>query len=574
MEKVSALFTRPGKFLKTWRNRGWQVDLLAGATVAAIAIPQGMAYTVLARTEVVAGLYAALVAMLVYALFTSTPRMIVGPDTAMSAMAGAAVLPLAGADIGRSTVLVAVLAILIGIFSLIGAGLRLHFLAEFLSRPILLGYMFGIAIVIITDQVPKMLGLSFGGENALENVVNTVSNFGKIHAATLLLSLLLIIVALLLRKFAPKVPSPVILLVLATVASAWIGFTHIGIKTVGDVPAGLPAVNTPSFGWDEARDLLFSALAMALIGFADTVATARSFAAKHKESIDTEAELTALGVANLATGAFGALPVSASGTRTAVNDDMGAHSQWSQIYGALIIGLVLVAFSGFLKYIPRAVLAVIVVLAAFRLFDFGELKNIWRGWRSEAILTIITAIGVAAFGILPGLAVAIFLAILNLVRRSAFPNDAELQVTVDGKSYRDRSRPPKTVATPGIVMYRFDAPLYFGNANFFRDRVFELIDKHEGPVRWFVWDCETITSLDSTAGEVLRSVIAEVRDRRIVFVVARLKGPARDTLRGTNVESALRHCPHYSTLGQAYRAYTKEFEISLPALVAAKHKSH
>lgn len=555
------IFNQPRALFSSWRRDDLPTDLLAGLTVAAIAIPQSMAYTTLAGVPVSVGLYTALVSMIVYALYTSSRRVIVGPDTAMSIMAGVAIAPFVVGKPELAGFYVMVLAGIVGVLHIIGSQLKLYYIAEFLSRPILLGYLVGVALVIMSDQIPKMLGLSVGGENVWYNLLGIVRGWELINPATVLLSLGLIVVGLVLRKLAPKIPTAIVLLVLATVASAVLDFSQFNIATVGNVPAGLPKRVVPSVNWDTIKELLLPAVAIALVSYADTIATARSFAAKAREDVSSEVELTSLGLANLAMVPVGGMPVSASGSRTVVNDSMGARSQFAQIYGALVIALVLVLFSSYLRYIPKAALAVIIVLSAYKLFDFDELDAIWRGWRSEAALAIVTALGVSILGILQGIGLAIALAVLDLIRRSAFPHDAILGVSEDGMTFRDSSRPPKTYDTPGLIIYRFDAPLFFGNANYFHDRVKKLVSKSYEPVRWFLLDAEAISSIDSTGAKMLKSLLFELEEMGIVFATARVKGPIRDTLRKTGLGARLENRPRFASIGKAYEAYCERYDV-------------
>lgn len=554
-------FLQPKLLFKSWKTKKSPTDLIAGLTVASIAIPQSMAYTQLAHVPISTGLYTALIAMIAYGLFTSTKRVIVGPDTAMSIMTGAAIMPLIVGRPDSATFYAVVLAFLVGVFCIVGARLKLYYMAEFLSRPILLGYLMGVAAVIISDQIPKLFGLNIGGENAVHNLYQLVNQISGTHALTVFLSFSLLIIGLILKKLLPKMPVAILLLLIASVASMVYGFAELGVANVGNVPAGLPNLDIPKIGFGTIKALLLPAGAIALVSYADTIATARSFASKNHEDISSNQELTSLGIANLAVVPVGGMPVSASGSRTAVNDNLKAKSQFAQLYAAVIIAIVLIAFSQYLSYIPKFALAVIIILSAYTLFDFEEIKSIWRGWRSEAILAFITAGGVALLGILPGLALAIALAVANLVRRSAFPHDALLGVSEDGLTFRDSTRPPKTFEVPGLIIYRFDAPLYFGNASYFKDRVHNLIDNSEQKINWFLLDAESISSIDSTGAKTIKIVMRELSDKNIGFATARLKGPIRDNLRRTHLGAKIENRPHFPSIGKAYEAYCEKYNI-------------
>jgi MFS superfamily sulfate permease-like transporter len=377
----------------------------------------------------------------------------------------------------------------------------------------------------------------------------------------MILSLSLLAIGIVIKKLLPKIPTAILLLLIASAASMIYGFAELGVANVGNIPAGLPNLDIPRMSFDSMQALLLPAGAIALVSYADTIATARSFASKNHEDVSANQELTSLGIANLAVVPVGGMPVSASGSRTAVNDNLKAKSQFAQLYASGIIALVLIAFSQYLSYIPKFALAVIIILSAYTLFDFDEVKSIWRGWRSEAILVFITAGGVAFFGILPGLGLAIALAVANLVRRSSFPHDAVLGVSEDGMTFRDSSRPPKTFDIPGLIIYRFDAPLYFGNANYFKDRVLNLINSSEDKVNWFLLDAESISSIDSTGAKTIKSILHELNHRDIGFVTARMKGPMRDTLRKTHLGAKIENRPHFPSIGKAYESYCEKYGV-------------
>jgi SulP family sulfate permease len=314
-------------------------------------------------------------------------------------------------------------------------------------------------------------------------------------------------------------------------------------------------------GLYDVQNLLVPAIAMMLIAYANTITTARTFARKDKKPVNSEQEFLGLGASNIGSGLFGGLPVSASSVRTAINYQSKPSTQFAQIFGAIAIGLTLLFFGGVIKYLPVAVLAVVIILAVIPLFNYKELKSIWHAWRSEAILAIITAIGVAMLGIYQGLLLAVLLAIANVFRKSAFPYDAVLGVAKDG-SVHDMHRPPKTHEIPGLKIYRFDAPLYFANANHFRRRVLLLIDESDEPVKWFLWDAETVTHLDSTSGQMLLELIKELKQRNITFAVARMKGTIRNIVHHSHrLSHVIQKSPHYNSIGNAIQAYREEYKL-------------
>jgi SulP family sulfate permease len=542
--------------IKNYQKPWLRKDLIAGVTVAAVAVPQAMAYSQLAGVPLITGLYTALISMLIFAIFTTSRLAIVGPDAAMAALTGAALLPLATTDPAEYLSLVSLLAILIGAACLVALYARLGFIAEFISRPILLGYMAGLALAVIVSQAPKLFGLSLPSASSVYStgwyVASNVSNFSW---PTILLSCILIAAAILLQRYVKKIPMSLIILVGSILASYFFSFSSHDIAIVGTVPTGLPIPRLPSFSLDNLQNLVVPALMISLVSYANTIATTRSFASHQKGSIETTQEFFGLGVSNIGSGLFGGMPVAASGARTAVNFSSKAVTQVSQLFGALAIGIVLLFLAQTLSYLPLAALAVIVIMAVKSLFNYRELRSIRHAWRSEAVLAVITLLGVTILGIFQGLLLAVLLAFMNLVRKNTTPKYAILGIAENG-AIRDMNRPPKTKGIPGLIIFRFDAPLNFVNSIFFRDAVYRLIDEAKSPVSWFLWDAETITALDSTSGQMLLELIKDIESKNIVFAVSRLKGPMRETIRNSHrLFDALEAAPHFSRLGDAIDAF-------------------
>jgi MFS superfamily sulfate permease-like transporter len=365
----------------------------------------------------------------------------------------------------------------------------------------------------------------------------------------------LFVFAFLLQKYVKKVPMSLIVLLCSIIASYLFSFQDRGIAVVGTVPTGLPLPQWPTLTLVNLQNLVVPALMISLVSYANTIATTRSFATHQKESIETPQEFFGLGISNIGSGVFGGMPVAASGARTAVNHSSKAVTQVSQLFGAIAIGVVLLFLAQTLSYLPLASLAVIVIIAVSSLFNYKELKSIWRAWRSEALLAIATLVGVTVLGIFQGLLLAILLAVINLVRKNSQPKFAVLGVAADG-SVRDVSRPPKTYKISGMIIFRFDAPLNFVNSVYFRDTVYKLIEEENAPVAWFLWDAETITALDSTSGQMLLTLIRDLKSKGIVFAVARMKGPIRETIgRSRRLSRAINATPHFTNMGEAIEAF-------------------
>ncbi len=550
------------KTLRNYHSSWLKRDFIAGATVAAIAIPQAMAYAQLAGVQLAAGLYAALIAMLAFALFTTSRYVTVGPDAAMAALAGATVIPLAGGSIERTATLVAILSIIIGVLCLIAVTVKFSYISEFLSRPIMIGYMAGLALVIITSQIPKLFGITSPPSltNFFGSIVYILSNLGHSSMLTVVFSSLLLLLSFSLQRKFKKLPVAIVILIGSTLVSMIFGLKGLGIAVLGDIPRGLPVPELPSIKLYDLQSLVVPAIAITLIAYANTITIGKSLLdRKNSNNIDPNQEFIGLGVANFASGIFGGIPVSGSGSRSAVNYQSRAKSQVSQIFGAIIIGISLVALTPFLSNLPVAALAVIIIVAVSNLFNYKEFKQLWIAWQSEAFLAIATILGVTLLGIIQGLLLAVFLSIMNLIRKTAFPSDAVLGVAKDG-AVRDISRPPKTHTIDGLIMYRFDAPLFFGNASYFRERVMSLISASDSTVEWFLWDAETITSIDSTAAKMLVNLKKELKNKGVIFAFARMKGNVRSVIsHNPELYRSLQSSPHYTSIGEGIEDFKKRY---------------
>jgi SulP family sulfate permease len=544
------------KTVKTYQKAWLRRDVIAGVSVTAIAIPQAMACAQLAGVPLTAGLYAALIAMIVFALFSSSRQVILGPDSAVAALAGATILPLAHGNAETAAALVAILSVLIGIACLVGVVARISFIGEFLSRPILLGYMAGLALTVIAFQASKLIGIrSSGTINFISNISYFFNHLSAASLATIYISLIFMAIILILQFNYPRVPASLAVLAIAIIVSTIFHFSNHGIITIGKIPSGLPIPKLTGVRIEDIQSLIVPAVAIMAICYANMITTVRTFADKINDTVDTTQDYIGMGFANMTSGIFGGIPVSTSGTQTTINNASDAKTQVSQLFAALTIIITLVVLAPLLHNLPVCALAVVIIVTISRLFDLGELKSIWHAWRTEALLAVATVIGVVVLGILQGLLLAIFLAVANLIRQSALPYDAVLGVAKNG-SIRDVGRPPKTTTIPGLLMYRFDAPLYFANANFFRERVLHLIETADEPIKWFLWDAETITSIDSTAGKMLDKLFSDLRAKHIVFAVARMKGSVREIAsRSQHLSKDLEKAPHYSSLGRAIESF-------------------
>jgi SulP family sulfate permease len=539
-------------------------DLAAGVGVAAILVPQGMAYGQLAGLQPVVGLYSALGAMVAFALVSRTRQLIVGPEASLAAISAATVGGLAHGDAARAAALSAMLALLIGAILVVAGLIRLGFIAEFLSRPVLLGYIMGVALTVIASQLEKIFGFKVKGSDFFTITWRIITDLGSTQVLTLVLGVGLIVVSLVLQRFAPRVPAALVVLVLGTVISAVFDLRSHGVDVIGHVPAGLPSIAVPGVSLHEIRALGTAAGPIALLAFADSMATARSFAAKHGEDVDANRESIALGLANVGAALTGGFASSSSGSRTAVNDAAGARSQLAQLVAAVGVAIVLLLFTGLLTELPLAALAAVVIAATIKLFDFPQLLELWRLWRSEAVLAVITLLGVTILGVLAGLALAVALAVVNLVYRTTAPHDAVLGQSERGMAFRDITRIDEPQAVKGVVIYRFDAPLFFANATHFHRRVLELVDRSSEPVSTVVIDAGAIFYIDSTAIAMLQQLRDDLRERGASLATARMTTPVRQMLDRAGTAQPVSEEREFATVREAVDWFRSRERLGTP----------
>jgi SulP family sulfate permease len=542
--------------LREYRRTQLRTDALAGVTIAAVAIPAGLGMGELAGLTAVAGLYATLLPLAAYSLFGSSRQLIVGPESALAILTAATIAPFAAGDQAQFAALAAMLGLLVGGILLVSSLLRLGFMADFLGKPVLIGYINGVALIILASQLGKLFGLDISSDDFFPTLEEFFRELGESHWSTVLLSAGLLALILVLRRVTPRVPGTLVAVVLAGVLSELFNFEGRGIAIVGDIPAGLPDLRAPDVGLDDVTDLALPAVGLALIAFGDTVATARTYAARNRYEVDANRELAGLGVSNIAAGFSQAFPVSASNSRTALNDASGGTSQVVALVAAAIVAIIAAFATPLIEPLPKAVLGVVVVAAAVGLFDFYGIVRLRRVRDAEAGLALAGLVGVLVFGVLGGLLFAVALSIGVFVYRSVRPHDAVLGATDDVDRYLDVERTPVAHVVPGLIAYRFDAPLYFPNATHFRDQVRTLIDTADPPARCFVLNAEAVVYIDSTAVDMLRALQRELADRGIVFAVARAKGMLRDVFDSTSPTERIGS----ENLFPSVRAAVKAFE--------------
>lgn len=510
-------------------------DMLAGLTVAALALPSGMAFAELAGLSPVAGLYALLLPTVAYAFLGSSRQLIIGPEGAVAALVATALLPLAAGEPTRYAFLAALLALLVGGVFLLARIVRLGWIADYFSRAVLTGYIHGVAVVLIVGQLGKLFGLNIEAQDPLPQLAEFGQEISGFSGTTLLVGLACLIPLLLLRWLAPRIPGPLIVVVLAIWASAALGLQEQGVSVVGEIPSGLPGVMVPTVDLSDLLVLLPAAVGIFFVSFSDEILTARSFAGKHDQHVRAEQELVAMGAANIAAGLTQSFPVGASGSRTAVNDQMGGRTQFSGLFGAGAVALVLLFLTGPMAYLPKAALGAVIVAAAIGLTDTKAWRVLGRTSRVETAIAAITMAGVIVVGVLEALLIAVALSILDVVRRSATPHDAVLGWVERLGRYADVRLHPTARIAPGVLVYRLDDRLFFANAGYVRGRIREAIAGAPTPVRSLIFDAEALTHIDATGMATLKELIRSLRDDGIGFAFARLKGPTEGTLREARV---------------------------------------
>ena len=516
--------------IRTWLpqyERRWlRPDLIAAAAVWAVLVPEGMAYASLAGMPPETGLFAALAPLLAYALLGTCRQLTVGPSSAVAAYSAAAVAPLALGDGGRFIALSALLALLVGGILLVAGLARAGFIADFFARPVLTGFIAGLALVIAVGQVAKLLGVEGGGTGFFGKLWAVLRQLDDASLPTLAVGAASLVLILVLRAIAPKVPAMLIAVALGIAVVSAFELQDHGVAIVGAIPAGLPSLAIPSFGLGDVVDLLPDAVALALICFAESVAGARALAAKHRYEIDADQELVALGVANLGAGLLQGFAGDASLSRSAVADSSGVKSQLSNIilFGFLIVTMLFLM--PLFHDLPEAVLGAIVIAAVAHLVDIGAMRRLRHTDPTDFVLAILCFAGVLVFGLLIGLAIAVVLSLLALVYRAYRPSYAVLgrvpgAVDDERLRYRGIEDHPDSQTFPGLVILRVDGELFFANARWFRDTARSLVRDQTPPVRELLVHVGAVPHLDTTAAAMLKELIRELHDADIELAFAR-----------------------------------------------------
>lgn len=535
---------------RSWFGR----DLVAGVVLAAILVPQGMAYAELAGLPAVTGLYTTVACLLGYAVFGPSRVLVLGPDSSISPLILAALTPLliAGGDPAQAIALAGMLAILVGLIEIaLGLG-KLGFVADLLSKEVQIGYMNGLGLLIIVSQLPKLFGFSTDADSFSGEIGAFVRALDQTNPTTLTVGLAVLAVLLVLPKLTTTLPAILVAVVGVTVASSVLGLADEGVATVGALPQGVPA---PSLPWTQASDvlpLLIAAVGITLVSLADTIATATSFAARRGEEVDADQEMIGIGAANIAAGAFQGFAISTSGSRTAVAEQSGARSQLAGVVGAGLVVVLLVFLNSLLAALPQTALAAVVIVAALSLLDVKVLLGVWHVRRGAVVVSLVATAGVIFLGVLNGIVVAVGLAILLFFRRNWWPHGEVLGTTEELEGWHSVARYPEARQIPGIVVFRWEAPLFFANSGIFRKQVRDLAA--DAGVRFVVLQCEAITDVDVTAAAMLGQLDGELNAAGVHLAFVELRDRVQDLVKRYGLLDTLDRDHFYPTLDVAIAA--------------------
>src|SRR5262245_487934 len=554
---VAAGLKNLSSYQAAWLRR----DVVAGLVLTALLVPQGMAYASLAGLPPITGLYTTVLCLVAYALFGPSKILVLGPDSSLGPMIAATIIPLmaAGDDPARAVALGSALALLVGVIITAAGIARLGFIADLISKPTILGYMNGLALTILVGQLPKLFGFSVEGDGfraELTGFVRGVAH-GETVAAALAIGLFGLVLIVGLGRWLPRVPAVLVAVVLSIAVSVAFDLGQHGVDLVGRLPQGFPPLTLPRVGLADLGLLVAGAFGIALVSLADTISTASAFAARSGDEVDGQQEMIGIGAANLAAGLFQGFPVSTSGSRTAVAERAGAKSQVTGLVGAAAILLILLFLPGLLRDLPQPTLAAVVIAASLSLADIAETLRLRRIRRTEFLLSLAAFLGVVLLGVLPGIALAVALSIGNVFRRAWWPYQTTLGRVPGLAGYHDVTSYPEARRMPGLVIYRFDAPLFFANSRTFREQI-RVIAATEPRPKWIIVASEPITDVDTTAADMLEELDVELNARGISLVFAEMKDPVRSKVERYELTDTIDPRHFFPTITQALKAYQRE----------------
>jgi high affinity sulfate transporter 1 len=557
--------TLPGLTALRTYQRGWLPrDLVAAVILATLLVPQGMAYAELAGLPPITGLYTTVVCLVAFAFLGSSPVLVLGPDSALGPMIAAAILPLAAGNEEQAIALAGMLALLVGAVTVGTALARLGFIADLLSSPVRVGYLAGLAITIFIGQLPKLFGFSTDASGLVGEAQAFIQNLDQTNPWALAIGLLSLAIILGLQRVSPRAPGILIAVVVAIVISIVFDLASKGVSVIGVLPQGFPLPTFPAVPLSDVAELLAAAIGISLVAIGDTISTSGAFATRGGYEVDSNQELAGIGAANLAAGLFSGFPVSTSGSRTAVAVQSGAKTQLTGLAAAGLVLLMLVFVPGLVQAMPQPVLAAVVIAASISLFDVAELRRLWHVRKSEFGLAIASLLGVAFVGVLQGIIIAVVLSVFYIFKQAWSPYSAILGKAPGVLGYHDIRRFPDAEQIPGLLMIRWSAPLFFANANQFRDRIRAVVKEADPPPRWVLIAAEPITDVDTTAGAMLADLEEELAASGIILAFAEVQSAVRDWVAGYGIRDASRPSQSYRSVDEAVETYLRETSMREP----------
>ena len=548
--------TFPGLVTLRHYERGWlRGDLLAGVTVAAYLVPQVMAYAQIAGLPPATGLVAIVGPTIVYAVLGSSRQLSVGPESTTALMTATAVAAVGVSGADAYAALAAALAVVTGALCVLGWIFGLGFLADLLSKPVLVGYLTGVAVLMIVSQIDSLTGIKVQGGSLPEQVWSAVTHAGDVHVPTLVLASALLVLLLVAARFLPRLPNPLLAVLLGAAAVAVLGLDDRGVVTVGPLPNLVPELRLPDLSLDAVATMLGPALGITVVAYSDNVLTARAFAERKGQRIDANQEFLALGVSNVAGGLLSGFPVSSSGSRTAIGASLGSRTQLYSLVTLASVVLAVGALAPVIAAFPQAALGALVVYAAIRLVDVAEIRRVARFRRSELVLLVATTLGVFAFGALNGILLAVALSLGDLLRRVARPHDGILGYVRGLAGMHDIDDFPEAEQIRGLVVYRYDSPLFFANAEDFHHRALAAVDEADHPVEWLLINAEANVEVDLTSLDALDRLLRDLDRRGVVLALARVKQDLLDDLEAAGLVDSITTERMYPTLPTAVTAY-------------------
>ena len=536
-------------YQRSWLSR----DLTSGISVAAIALPVGIAYAVLAGVSPVVGIYSAIFPLFAYAIFGSSRQLMIGPDAATCIIVAASLAPLAGGDPVVYTTLLFWLTLMTGVIYLLAGIGKLGFIADFFSQPILTGYLNGIALLIIVGQIPQLLGYQSREDEFFNRILELITHVNQSHWQTAALGISMLILILLIRRFFPLLPSAFIVVVIGIALVAGLDLDKAGVSILGEVPSGLPTIIFPSFKYDIFDDLFTAASGIMLVSFTSGVLTSKSFAQRNGYEVDANHELIGFGAGNIASSLAQGFPVTGADSRTAVNSAMGGKTQLAGVFAGVTMLAVLLFLTSPLTYVPKSALAAVILVSAVSLFDLADLRKIFDMNRREFLLSVTTTLGVLVLGVLPGVFLAIILSLVWLLKVQSRPNDAILGRVDAKKGFHSMTDYPEGKTIPGLLIYRFESNIVFYNVGYFKKRILAAIADQPTPVKWVVVDASPVNVIDVTALREISNLRKSLAAKNISMYSAHVKKDLSRFFSPEFVEE--RGSKSFPTLKRAVKAY-------------------